>query len=267
MAENPVQFEYDDGVDWRVRMQLAPSAENYSYAALDGSGQSIMAPLANTNGVIFPYTPDISVTYAATYDNQDLIHNNYKIWQYKNSSVDQITVGCTFTAQDVQEARYVLAVVHFFRTMTKMFYGQDTNPRNGTPPPLCYLSGLGAFQFNQHPLVISNFTYALPDDVDYIKTSGVTRTPLDVATNRYDNSGVIAGGAPQPPDFSGSSQNNPSATAGYDNQTYVPTKIKLSVTCLPVVSRNDISNSFSLEKYSTGEVYRGRARNNGAGIW
>jgi hypothetical protein len=156
--------------DWRVRLSLAPSA-GYLYKA---QNPGILLPLQKTDGVIFPYTPSIQVTYAAHYDPAELTHSNYKIFQYKNSSVDQITINCDFTAQDNAEANYLLAVIHFFRSVTKMFYGNDEIPKPGTPPPLCYLSGMGDFQFDRHPLAISSFNYNLPNDVDYIRASSPT---------------------------------------------------------------------------------------------
>ena len=48
-----------------------------------------------------------------------------------------------FTAQATFEANYMLAVIHFFRSVTKMFYGQDW--QRGAPPPLVFLSGLGEY--------------------------------------------------------------------------------------------------------------------------
>jgi hypothetical protein len=76
--------------DWRVRLKLAPSAK-YLYKADD---PGILLPLKQSDGVIFPYTPQVSVSYAAHYDATELTHSNYKIFQYKNSSVDQISITC-----------------------------------------------------------------------------------------------------------------------------------------------------------------------------
>ena len=189
--------------DWRVRLSLAPGA-NYLYKAPNVQG--ILAPLAATDGVIFPYTPNIQVGYSAAYDTTAPTHSNYKIYQYTNSSVDNISITCDFTAQDTFEANYLLAVIHFFRTITKMFYGQDENPKPGTPPPLVFLYGLGAFQFNAHPLVITSFNYNLPNDVDYIRAAvtttyaGVSKAvenPKGTDTNTSGNrlgSGILPGG-------------------------------------------------------------------------
>jgi hypothetical protein len=255
--------------DWRVRLSLAPSA-SYLYKA---QNPGILGPLQKTDGVIFPYVPQIQVTYAAHYDAGELIHSNYKIFQYKNSSIDQINITCDFTAQDNDEANYMLAVIHFFRSVTKMFYGQDQIPKPGTPPPLCYLSGMGEFQFDRHPLVISSFNYNLPNDVDYIRAgsptllSGVNSSGYDngndivvddsTACRRLQVSGLNFGGTESAPNWQKQSNTQP---------TYVPTKIQLSLTAYPIVTRNDISNKFSLAEYATGKLLQGSKRS-GGGIW
>lgn len=261
---------YSQG-DWRVRLSLAPGA-NYLYKS-DVPG--ILEPLIETNGVLFPYTPSVSVSYAANYDPTELVHSNYKIFQYRSSSVDQITIGCDFTAQDTKEATYLLAVIHFFRSITKMFYGQDQNPKNGTPPPLCYLTGMGSFQFDRHPLAITNFSLNLPTDVDYIRAGSTTAIPgtnagAQIPKNNISNrpldrlaSGITKigfGGMSMPPAFK-------STPSGSVESTYVPTKLQIQISAVPIVSRNDISNRFSLHDYATGKLLRGSKNGNGTGIW
>lgn len=262
--------------DWRVRLSLSPGAKSAGYLYW-ASPAGILAPLQATDGVIFPYTPAISVQYNATYDPTELTHSNYKFFTYRGSAVDSVTIGCDFTAQDTFEAEYLLAVIHFFRSITKMFYGLDQNPKNGTPPPLCYLSGLGAFQFDAHPLAIQSFTYSLPTDVDYI-IAGSTSTPAGV--NRQNNpsqgkpgESLMAQAAATRLSSSGlnpgalaSAANFQTTNTGTKDATYVPTKISLSITAVPIVTRNDISNNFSLKKYATGELLRGTQRS-GGGIW
>jgi hypothetical protein len=253
--------------DWRARLSLAPNS-NYLYNVPKGQA-GILAPLQSTDGVIFPYTPAISVTYSAGYDPSDLVHSNYKVYQYKGSSVDTVSITADFTAQDTTEANYLLAVIHFFRSVTKMFYGQDQNPNNGVPPPLCYLSGFGAYTFDAHPLVVTNFTYATPTEVDYIRAGSQTNQPgVNVAQqNNIVNSFVpsvvrtsMSGLAPKLPNFS--TQNS----LINSEATYVPTKLQLQITCIPIVTRNDISNKFSLKEYATGALLRGSKRS-GGGIW
>jgi len=263
--------------DWRVRLSLAPGA-NYLYK---DNSNLLLAPLAATDGVIFPYTPTISVTYGATYNAVSPVHSNYKIQQYESSYVDNISITCDFTAQDTYEANYILAVITFFKSVTKMFYGQDENPKPGTPPPLCFLSGLGEFQFNRSPLAITNFTYNLPNDVDYIRAGtqpgapgtvpnasgpqkpGLTGWPkIDqiLSTNTIvDNALSVLGfgGNIQPRNGFGLNKGfNSIKPPGTEQPTYVPTKISISISAVPIVSRYDVSNVFSLKDYANGKLIR-----------
>ena len=264
-ATNQDAKSFEKAKDWRVRLSLAPNAK-YLYKA-DNPG--ILKPLQATNGVIFPYTPTVSAVYAANYDASELVHSNYKIYNYKNSNVDTVTITGDFTAQDTNEANYMLAVIQFFKSVTKMFYGQDQNPRNGTPPPLVYMSGLGTFQFDNHPLAVSNFTYSLPNEVDYIRAGSTTNEPgsstaNQTTVNNTDNASTAriqsSGLGVRVPNFQ-----RQQATIN-SNATYVPTKMQIVITCIPIVTRNDISNNFSLRDYATGKLLQGSKRN-GGGMW
>ena len=237
------------------------------YAAENVEDRGILAPLAETDGVIFPYTPQISVVYTANYEPTSITHSNYKIAQYQSSSVDSIQINCDFTAQDTKEASYLLAVIHFFRSVTKMFYGQDENPKPGTPPPLCYLVGMGSFQFDMHPLVITSFQYNLPDDVDYIRSTSIltsaaaaTNSPNSTGASNLSAMGIQPGGLATNVTFS----TPPTGQSG--EPTYVPTKMKIQISCMPIVSRADISNVFSLRNYGSGKLLQGSKRASG-GIW
>jgi hypothetical protein len=148
-------YKKEGSADWRVRLQLAPSS-NYLYNAAE---PGILGPLTATNGVIFPYTPAINTSYKANYEQYDLVHSNYRGVYYKNSRVDDLQIRGVFTAQDTNEANYLLAVIHFFRSVTKMFYGKDE--QRGSPPPLVFLSGFGMNQFYGHPCVVTSFAYNL----------------------------------------------------------------------------------------------------------
>jgi hypothetical protein len=254
--------------DWRVKLRLAPGAD-YLYNAPE---PGILNPLKGT-GIIFPYTPTISTSYKATYSSYDLTHSNYKGYYYQSSSVEPVTLSCPFTAQSTAEAEYLLAVIHFFKSVTKMFYGQD--PQRGTPPPLVYLTGLGEFQFNEHPCVVQSFTYDLPVDVDYIRArspnvnnsnmlnkrqsgnptgpgttfgGGILGNVLGGAINRLANAGLPKGGMSKPPAPASFGQNTP---------TYVPTKMTIAISLLPVQSRKQQSQQFSLRQYANGDLLKG----------
>jgi hypothetical protein len=244
--------------DWRVRLRLAPNSQ-YLYNATQ---PGILAALKLTDGVIFPYTPTVETAYKANYDTYDLTHSNYRGYFYKNSYVDAVNLRATFTAQDSKEADYLLAVIHFFRSCTKMFYGQDS--QRGAPPPLVYLSGYGDYQFSEHPCLISQFNYSLPPDVDYIRAQNnlqsntnqlnnrlrnpIANNPVAYTANRILNSGL----------FSGALATNPAMANNLANSapTYVPTKMEISITMLPVQSRSQVSNNFSVQGFANGNLLR-----------
>lgn len=249
--------------DWRVKLQLAQGA-TYLYNA---EQPGILEPLRVTNGVIFPYTPKIDISYKANYSTYDLTHSNFRGYYYQNSQVGDIGITGHFTAQDTTQANYLLAVIHFFRSATKMFYGQDA--QRGSPPPLVFLSGLGQYQFSNHPCLISDFSYSLPEDVDYIRAQVTNQVGLNltvqnnvkqsVATNnifssiqRLANAFTRKGAIPNTP-FG--SPNVPNLAQG--SPTYVPTKMDITIKLLPVNTRQQVSQQFSLREFANGNQLKG----------
>jgi hypothetical protein len=143
-----------------------------------------------------------------------------------------------------------------------MFYGQDA--QRGAPPPLTYLTGLGEYQFNEHPCVVTQFNYTLPADVDYIRAGSPNQLGLN-QINQRDRQSVSTGSL-----FGGLNrlaaalltkgaipQRPPPPTLGTNRPTYVPTKIELSITLLPIQSRNQVSKQFSLENFANGNLIKG----------
>jgi hypothetical protein len=261
--------------DWRVRLSLAANA-TYLYRA---SNPGILAPLLPTNGVIFPYTPSIDTSYTANYDKTDLTHSNYRGYFYKSSSINDVNIKGTFTAQDTREAEYLLAVIHFFRSVTKMFYGQDSEA--GTPPPLVYLSGLGQYQFNNHPCVVTSFTYNLPTDVDYIRATGFNNIGLNMSNRKTQSSGPTIGGSlgtvvaiidrlknagltngsigyiSDAEQIAQMNMVNAANAQNAVNSTYVPTKMEISISLYPIQTRTQVSQQFSLKGFANGDLLKG----------
>lgn len=244
--------------DWRVTLRLAPGA-TYLYNAADAG---LLQPLKVTNGVIFPYTPAITTAYKAKYSEYDLTHSNYRGYFYQNSYTDAINLNATFTAQSTADASYVLAVIHFFRSVTKMFYGQDA--QRGSPPPLVFLSGLGDYQFNNHPCLVSSFNYVLPADVDYISSGspnnlGLNLQPLQnlysTTLNALSPTVTRLASAFLPP---GAQNDLPAPLQSLlNNPTYVPSKLEIQLTLLPVQSRQQVSKQFSLKGFANGQLLKG----------
>lgn len=258
------QFQSPANGDWRVKLKLAPQA-TYLYK---DTNNKLLQPLAASDGVVFPYMPEIQTSYNANYDTTDLTHSNYRGQFYKSSYVGDISITGTFTAQNTFEANYLLAVIHFFRSATKMFYGSQDSQR-GTPPPLVYLFGLGQYQFNAHPCVIRSFSYNLPNTVDYIKTkpnnynvnfnNELPKTQsggntISAVFNRLRNALLPKGALPNvPQELLTVSQ----SVTNLDNATYVPTRIDVTISLLPIQTRNQQSQQFSVKEFASGNLLKG----------
>ena len=143
-----------------------------------------------------------------------------------------------------------------------MFYGQDA--QRGSPPPLVFLSGLGDYQFNNHPCVVSQFNYTLPADVDYISSGTSNNTGLNLqplenlysttlnaispTVTRLAQAALPAGAQNALPAPLQSLLSNPS---------YVPSKLDIALTLLPVQSRQQVSQQFSLKNFANGQLLKG----------
>jgi len=252
LAQMPVN------TDWRVVLRLAPGA-TYLYNAPQAG---LLQPLKTTNGVVFPYTPSITTAYKANYSEYNLTHSNYRGYFYQNSYTDTLQLNATFTAQSTADAAYVLAVIHFFRSVTKMFYGQDA--QRGSPPPLVFLSGLGDYQFNNHPCVVSQFNYVLPADVDYISSGSPNNLGLNLQPLQNLYSTTLNAISPTVTRLATAflpkgAENEVSAPlqALLSNPTYVPSKIDIQLSLLPVQSRSQVSKQFSLKNFANGNLLKG----------
>lgn len=143
--------------DWRVSLSV-PSVI---------ADSPLFAPFRNTNNkLIFPITPTILFGNSANYSNIHPIHINYPYHAYQNSQVNEITIAGEFVVENESDGQYWIAVLHYLRTVTKMFYGQGADV--GNPPLIVRLNGYGNHVLNNIPCVVSQFTTDLPNDVDYL---------------------------------------------------------------------------------------------------
>ena len=207
--------------DWRVRLSVSPESE-VLYRNPGDAG--ILNILRRTDGVIFPYVPQITINHNANYSQQNLTHANYRQYFYESSSVDNIQINGDFTAQTSDDARYLLAAIHFFRSATKMFYG-DSGQYQGSPPPILYLDGYGKHYLPHVPCVVTYFSQMLPNDVDYINAEVFAQDPTEEEF------------------FNG----------GGSDKTRVPTACTLMIQLQPVYSRIR-QKEFSFDKFAAGAL-------------
>lgn len=137
----------------------------------------LLFPLLQHGGVVFSNTPRISVTYATSYSQIEMSHSNYDYQSFNKSTIQNVSMDAKFTAQTIEEADYLLAVIHFFRTFNKMNFGENDLHR-GRPPAILKLSAYGEYMINNHPVAIRSFAMNLPEHVDYVQTSHDTQVPV-----------------------------------------------------------------------------------------
>lgn len=202
--------------DWRVRVGLLKW--------VDDPNNFILTPLKRTNNaVVFPYTPNITVTHNARYQEQALTHSNYKNYFYEGSDVSAINIVGDFTVQNRDDALYLLAAIFFFRTCTKMYFGKDSNA--GNPPPIVALDGYGDFYFPHVSCVITSFQHTMPADVDYVEI-------------KYsEGKAGKVGSASQ-------------------KIARLPTTSQINLTLQPIYSRKAMTN-FNLTQFSQGKLIKG----------
>ena len=241
---SPVLIYPNASNDWRVRISLPPGS-NYFYndpnntllsplvretgggtSAVQGQVSNLFGSAGSKRvGVVFPYTPQISITHTAKYSETEITHNNYKQYNYQSSEVGEITISADFTVQNVNDGQYLMAAIYFFRACTKMFFGTD--PNAGNPPPIVYLNGYGQYYLPNVPCVVKSFQHTMPNDCDYIDV------PEPAATNRGYN-----------PQFQNYRLNS----------TRMPTTSTLALTLQPAYSRYAQSQGFSLRDFAAGAL-------------
>jgi len=267
--------------DWRVRVALNDGSKIFYK---DTSNQ-LMAPLASTNGVIFPYTPTVNVTHTAMYNSVPLTHSNYAQQFYQGSEVQEISISGDFTVQDASEGQYLLAAIYFFRAATKMFFGFDkqTGMGAGNPPPIVYLHGYGDYYFPGVPCVVTSFNHTLPNEVDYVEIP-ITETTTTLVETRKTAVAPVQGvdarttsitgpnGEVFAPNFNATVVNQEALaarqaaasttsysynTSSTSRTTRLPSASTLSISLRPVYSRRGLHERFNLEDFAAGKLING----------
>jgi hypothetical protein len=249
----------DNANDWRVRLSMA------KWTSFKGS--PVLKPLKDAGGLIFPYTPKISIASSATYTTINTTHTNYTHQAFKSSDPGKITIVAPMYVSDTDEGLYWIAMVHYLRSLTKMFAGND--PKSGNPPPVIMLNGYGNYVFKNVPVVVTNMQISLENTCDYISVPVVGSAAGEIegladsiggtasalgglfggsVASVANVVGSVAGGIGQVAGLAGSLGLGGSVSGGI---AHVPTKSSFNVTLQPIYSRNS-SRKFSLDRFVSG---------------
>lgn len=179
-------IHFSSDYDFAKRIAYVLGTQDVSYPISAGSISSdslfrgfLRSQLGKAQGLIFPYTPKITMNYTINYEKTDFIHSNLSFNSYKNSPPPTISLNAKFTADTKANAIHMLSAVWFLQACSKcdtglntMSKGDNKNTANrsgaGLPPPVLYLNGYANLMDNI-PVIIDGFTVDYPDDIDYVR--------------------------------------------------------------------------------------------------
>lgn len=225
---------YRDYPDHRVRLSAMRGQEKIVYGMPDRVG-NILTPLHATNGLIFPYTPTVQVSQDTSWQTGDLEHANYDILSFQKASSATFSITGKFTVQNQREGEYLLAALHYLRTVSKAYFGAqdveqfvapqtDANTdqtvemtrsegKAGLPPPVLLFSGYGNMMFNEIHVVVKSHSWAFEENQDMIK--------IDLANG---------------------------------GQVWLPPMMTLSISLMMQQNTNTVRSEFKLDDFRTGKL-------------
>ena len=205
-----------DSYDWRARLSPKRGGQDRFYSAAGGFSDYLLRPIKESNGLVWSVTPTVLNMSSANYNTHSGQGMQYPVRSYQDSTPTDITVTGTFTANDIYEARYMLAMQTFFKVATKGDFGDISVAKGtaGAPPPVLLFEYLGDHGFNKVPVVVTSYSMTFEDNVDYV--------PVIV--------------------------NN--------TTTYVPTIATVLVTLSPQYTPSKVRRRFDINAIANGEAYR-----------
>lgn len=122
----------------------------------------------------FLANPVISDSRDAAYDSISISHHPGEILKYR--STNSRTWGLNnikLVSRTAAEATENLKKLNMIRSWVMPYYGQGTaenfNLMFGAPPPVLIFSAYGSSNIDEHPVVLLNYNFSYPNDVDYIE--------------------------------------------------------------------------------------------------
>jgi len=204
--------------DWRARLRPKRGGEDmfYKKTAAGDDSDYLLRPIEESGGMVWQYTPGIMLQGQTTYAQAHMQGMNYQINTFQNSQPPILPITADFTANDIYEARYLLAIFTFLRICGKGTFG-DAAVREmnyGRPPPVLLFEYMGDHMFNKVPVVLTSYNIALPEEVDYV--------PVTVGTT----------------------------------VTHVPTRTNIMLTLEPTYTPQKLRRKFNLDALTSGEAYK-----------
>ena len=244
--------------DYRAILQAKPGKDKKNLEAVYGdryNRDSLLRPIWDTNGMLMPYTPMIQVSHAMVdYTQYSLPQTNFDYFAYARRASPTLSITAMYTAQDIEEAKYMLSVIHFLRTVTMSYYGTSNMKKRGIPPPTLLFSAYGPYMYERVPVLIRNVSFGLEQDVDYVPAAADADAFYKGLSNKSNKEPAMSGiEGPAIP-------STPLEASGFEkriSQSYVPAvlNIFLDVVYAPVPST--YRDNFDLDKFRDGSYLDG----------
>lgn len=218
-------------VDRRARLRPKEDGKDYVYGSSEGE-EGLLNLLRTTDGMVWPYTPTINQATQVDYSSYEPVHSNQEFMAYTRTKAPVITVSGTFTAQNPSEAQYMLACIHFLRSVTKMDTGLNAT-QAGTPPPVLLFSAWGQYMFNDLPVVVTSSTFDFQSDKDYVKVPDFPEGS---------------------PNFQAVSSVGVTEYNDKDQDTWVPAEMLINVTMTVQNTPTRLTQKFNLKEFKTGSL-------------
>lgn len=214
--------EIQKNFDWRARLRPKAGGAKYVYGEFDNNSGStnILQPIIDAGGMVWQYTPQIFVSAGANYEQFDFQGMNYPLYAYQQSRPPELPISAEFSANTIDEAKYMLAVMHFLKIITKSYAGDAAVAQGlaGTPPPVLLFEYMGQHAFNKVPVIVKDYSIQYGDDVDYV--------PVHYKTN------------------------------GQDTITYVPTIALITVNLSPAYTPKKLRTRYDIQGLTSGSAYQ-----------
>lgn len=115
------------------------------------------------NTLIFEASSPLSENRAANYDGYNIVHLPTAIWAYRNTTSRHFTITGKLISRNEEEADVNSANLSMVRAWILPGFG-----KTGSTPPLLYLWAYGHEAITKLPVILTNYDWLFPEDVDYI---------------------------------------------------------------------------------------------------
>lgn len=193
--------------DFRARLSALNTSSAQTQVYGPRGPNNILDVLHDTRGVLFPYTPTIAFSQGVDYRSLEPVHSNYELLSYSRTPAVDLSVTGKFSVQNQREGEYALAVLHFLRVVSKMYFGEEdaATKKAGLPPPVLLFNAYGNMMFNNVRVVLKSHSYSFDDTVDLIPIelrNGMGRAVIPALFTIQMQLGVIQSPRAQRKEFS-----------------------------------------------------------------